>query len=516
MQIKKCRILRQLIILIFIYFYTGLLFAQSKIFTQTLDWYADENAFEYKVEVQNISTKKSTFYETTETKITFSIEAGNYRYRVYAYDMLGRESGVSDWQNFKIIKARTPKINELEGNVIVSPAGKTVFSIPVEVSSITDETVAVLINEKAKKEIKGTLQIVIKGGEVVASFAQFPEVAEGEWKLRITNPSGLYSETEKIEITKTLDKAVSMVNKNPTVLRLTNADRMELSRRELERKQQENQIAAEKERREAELALEKQLEAERKAEENRLAEEKRKEEELKLAEEKMLAEEQKLAAEKEAEEQKRLAAEEKRIAEEKKAEEKARIAEEKRLAAEERRKNYKYKDIQLMAGPTALFNIYDGKLFEYSEHKAVPTLKAGLSYYPIDLKTGKLGLEAETNGYKLYKESDLLNFEISALSVNLDLVYHLKLPADGIFIGLKSGPQMLLLETDVSYLNSAETRANPENQVYGYLGVDGGVSLFVNPVKCFVAELGVDFTHTFITNAPTGSIEFYFTIGGRL
>ena len=69
---------------------------QGKIL-QKLEWVADENALEYKVEIRPQKGGNSTFVTTSDNFVEVHLAAGSWRYRVYTYDVLGRESAVSSW-----------------------------------------------------------------------------------------------------------------------------------------------------------------------------------------------------------------------------------------------------------------------------------------------------------------------------------------------------------------------------------------------------------------------------------
>lgn len=88
----------------------GLLFAQPSSSDATaskrkqkLEWRADENVLEYKVEVQNSAGKVLVSEVTEKSSVQFSLPAGNYTYKITAYDMLGRESVNTGWIPFEII-----------------------------------------------------------------------------------------------------------------------------------------------------------------------------------------------------------------------------------------------------------------------------------------------------------------------------------------------------------------------------------------------------------------------------
>ena len=265
-----------------------ILYGQEKEFSQTLSWEEDENAFSYRVELQSLEDKSLQSFETEDSSIKLKLKPGKYKYKIYALDFLGRDASESDWQDFTVIKAMKPVIEDLPANLLVADNEKVDFSVPVDVSSITKETTAVIVNTKTKEEIKGSLKFITRGEEIIASDAVFPEVSEGNWVIKITNPSGLMSQTEEIEVTKTIEEALVIAEENPEkrldanilAQKLKNeeeakrleAERLEKERLEAERLEKER-LAAERleaERLEKERFAAERLEAER-LEKERLA-----------------------------------------------------------------------------------------------------------------------------------------------------------------------------------------------------------------------------------------------------
>ena len=267
-----------------------ILYGQEKEFSQTLSWEEDENAFSYRVELQSLEDKSLLSFETEDSSIKLKLKPGKYKYKIYALDFLGRDASESDWQDFTVIKAMKPVIEDLPANLLVADNEKVDFSVPVEVSSITKETSAVIVNTKTKEEIKGSLKFITRGEKIIASDAVFPEVSEGNWVIKITNPSGLMSQTEEIEVTKTIEEALVIAEENPEkrldanilAQKLKNeeeAKRLEKERLEAERLEKERLAAErleaerlEKERLEAERLAAERLEAERLEKERLVAE----------------------------------------------------------------------------------------------------------------------------------------------------------------------------------------------------------------------------------------------------
>ena len=157
-----CR-LRKIQILLFILILTGAvqsaLFAQNGggsdlsagvagvRFRQRLEWSADKNAFEYKVEIRSGGKTVKTF-TTADNFVNLNLPAGNYDYRVTVYDFLGREQDVSAWQKFEISKANEPVFNNVEENVEVDVSAGKKIVLPVEVDNVAAGASVVLVNVK--------------------------------------------------------------------------------------------------------------------------------------------------------------------------------------------------------------------------------------------------------------------------------------------------------------------------------------------------------------------------------
>lgn len=71
--------------------------------TQKLQWKEDPNVLEYKIEIQNLAGEVLISEITNKNEIEFSFIPGEYKYKLIAYDMLGRESVTTDWISFEIL-----------------------------------------------------------------------------------------------------------------------------------------------------------------------------------------------------------------------------------------------------------------------------------------------------------------------------------------------------------------------------------------------------------------------------
>ena len=447
----------------------------AKDFSQRLEWKSDKNVFEYKVDVQPASGAVKTF--TTEKNfVELSLPAGKYRYRIHAYDFLGREARVSDWMDFEILKASTPEIKLPQKSLDLGKDSKT-LEMPVTISDVTGASSVELVNEENGKVIKGTLLDVDNtaiGSEISqVSRAQFKNVPEGSWKLRVTNPSGLASESS----------AFTVVDRS----RLTQAAAKEAEK--VAKEEEKQRQAQEKER----------LAREKKAEEERLAEEKK-------------AEKERLSQEKKAEEE--------RLAEEKKAEEEQKSAEKARKKAENLAKRI-YNDTKYVtvSGGAGAAGILSGGLADYSDNRFVlPAFTARIDALPIHWgEKNKLGFELSAQ-YETFKMSDnYYNIELMLIGGDLSLVYRRNFsPTKRWFWQMKAGGGVTFVHKTVTYPKDGEKRSEDGDNLFFYPNISGGLSLGYIPVSFLSIEAGLDFSLIMIPDMTSTLVMPYLCLGFRL
>ncbi len=167
-------------------------FAQVAKAEQKIEWHADRNAFYYRVEVMNVATGKTTFVKTEKNSTTVSLEPGKYRYRVYVYDFLDREAGVNEWTDFEVFKANPPVVRKLDPKITL-PAGADEFTLRAEFLQISEKSTVSLVNQGTGRETAGRFtELKNTGGNETgsATAAIFPYVRTGNFRIKVTNPSG--------------------------------------------------------------------------------------------------------------------------------------------------------------------------------------------------------------------------------------------------------------------------------------------------------------------------------------
>ena len=178
-------------------------FAQKSPFNQVLEWKADKNAFYYRLEIQKNGSGKSDFIQTEKNTARVQLEPGRYRYRVYVYDFLGRQSSVNEWTDFEVLKANHPQFKRPPKDVIL-PEDRDYFEVPLDVNGVSANSTVTVVNEETGYELKGTLNF--KNPEATesetnrATNANFGYVRPGTYFIRVTNPSGFSAKSESFRI----------------------------------------------------------------------------------------------------------------------------------------------------------------------------------------------------------------------------------------------------------------------------------------------------------------------------
>lgn len=427
-------------------------FADEISFPQKLEWKSNANALEYKVEVQNIATGRTQVLTTDKTSTEISLMPGKYRYRISAYDFLGKEASVSSWTNFEVFKANKPKIKDVEPSVKVQEETGSV-GIDVNISDINKDTKFELVNES----LEGAISIEEKSLMGTSSsetekitHLDFKNVPPGKWRLRVTNASGLSSLSEVIEI-------------------------------EGEKKYSEEEV--EKIKKEAEDAVRSEMQAQ-------------------VEEYKKNAEAEKLAAEK--------AKAEEEVAEQQEDEEKPEVP----VKPKKPSKPYKWKNVIFEGGLAYSMNILGDTIKDYYEEKNVIALNARVKFLPVKIQNEQIGAEIGFLRQEFKKDNSYLTAKLESNIIDAKIVCQHRV-MENVFVAGKLGGGVDMVTKSIDYSASAPNRLPPDKKNYFYPAAVAGASVFFTPWKFVVAEIGADFTYVLAGSSPLGFVSPYACIGFR-
>ena len=536
-----------LIVCLFFAAGTSLLYAQTKsknaktYSTQTLRWSADPNVLEYRIEIQDVSGNIIQTVTTENNSLEISLPNGKYKYKITAYDLLGRESVNSGWNQLEVLKASQPAISMEQTLESLEEDGKT-LELDVEIKDVTTGSKVELVNPETGETIAGNLlidsAIDADASEVLhASKSFFENVPEGKWQLVVTNPSGLFSESEPFEVQDTMKEKRLAAEKSEK-------ERLERERLEAERIEQER-LAAEQERLERERIEAERIEQERLAAEQERLERERLEaeriEQERLAEE--LAEQERITAE--------LAAREKlendvaanpnvpvnglkytddiismasQIFEEEEMNDDyyndleipydEEIEAQRKAERHEKWLNYDRK-FYVNAGVGANFCLYDNDFIsKYFMNGFTPSFTARIDFLPIHKNKWRFGLEI-AGSRTCYTYSNVyydLKLDMNMLQTNL--IYRFSFAKNKLWLSVKGGGGISLMQTNLIFkVETSEKHNISEN--FAYFMAGGGLSLTIVPKQLIIFEIGADYTNIFMNDVSTGLISPYITAGIR-
>jgi hypothetical protein len=171
-------------------------------FVQVLSWYDDENAFRYEVVVEagtgESDGRQEILREFTETNdLEVSLPAGQYRYRIRAYDFFDIPSDYSPWFPLEILQALRPEILELVFADAVKkkiPPGRQdsppVYSISLAGKNLLPSSSLSLKDKKGKAFPLEYRAEEAEGGGLVILRAP---LSPGNYSLTVENPGGLFT-----------------------------------------------------------------------------------------------------------------------------------------------------------------------------------------------------------------------------------------------------------------------------------------------------------------------------------
>ena len=536
-----------LIVCLFFAAGTSLLYAQTKsknaktYSTQTLRWSADPNVLEYRIEIQDISGNIIQTVTTENNSLEISLPNGKYKYKITAYDLLGRESVNSGWNQLEVLKASQPAISMEQTLESLEEDGKT-LELDVEIKDVTTGSKVELVNPETGETIAGNLlidsAIDADASEVLhASKSHFENVPEGKWQLVVTNPSGLFSESEPFDVQDTMKEKRLAAEKSEK-------ERLERERLEAERIEQER-LTAEQERLERERLEAERIEQERLAADQERLERERLEaeriEQERLAEE--LAEQERITAE--------LAAREKlendvaanpnvpvnglkytddiismasQIFEEEEMNDDyyddleipddEEIEAQRKAERHEKWLNYDRK-FYVNAGVGANFCLYDNDFIsKYFMNGFTPSFTARIDFLPIHKNKWRFGMEI-AGSRTCYTYSNVyydLKLDMNMLQTNL--IYRFSFAKNKLWLSVKGGGGISLMQTNLIFkVETSEKHNISEN--FAYFMAGGGLSLTIVPKQLIIFEIGADYTNIFMNDVSTGLISPYITAGIR-
>ena len=464
--------LKKISIILFILIWGSLAFGQKTPagFTQRIEWNADKNAFEYKVEIRQNGKAVKTF--TTENNyIVFSLPSGSYEYQVSVYDFLGRLQDKSTWQSFEIAKASKPMFENVRTEIEIDTFAENTIVLPLELENVASETSVTLVNTKTGEKFSGNLFMknLSEGiSETGSAEAIFSKVPVGDYTLVVENPSGLKAESPVITIKAKdwLSEYEARIRAEKEALEKARREAIELSNRRLEEQRARN--LAEQEERARREAEERAL-----LEENAIEEPEPLEEEIKKTPAKILGIEAKVGA---------------------------------------------ALELSLFEDDILSRKNYDWLLKQDGFEKTNLTPYAAISFVPdlhwfinpgIELSANAFIYEYHAAPFNSSAPEYIQRFMISSVQINI--VGQMRVHPQKFFVNIKAGGGLSDIYMKTEYNG---TRAEVQHH-YLYPKINAGLSVEYIPFKHFVLEAGADFNKILSSKVNVSYLLPYAVLGVR-
>lgn len=150
--------------------------------------------------------------ETVETKVETTLEAGEYRYKIYAYNFLGLLEVETEWISIEIIKAYQPTITGISPSVIYLEEEQD-GKFWIDGTDLTENTLFSLSTSHKNEDGKYKADIldVNKNNKHVQLQFDPDDLDTGVYSLIATNPGGLryFYDSLQIKWKKPIDFDVS-------------------------------------------------------------------------------------------------------------------------------------------------------------------------------------------------------------------------------------------------------------------------------------------------------------------
>jgi hypothetical protein len=163
-------------------------------FVQILRWRGSENALYYKAEIERLGKSGWETAVNQKTETTFcevSLAPGSYRYRVRAFDLLGRPGEAAEWILFEVFLAKQPELWYFTPKAVF-PEGDENLVITLGGRNLTGGIRIYLQREGEEIEpIPAETVRVDQGEEAVQVALSRGALEPGNYTIWAVNPGGL-------------------------------------------------------------------------------------------------------------------------------------------------------------------------------------------------------------------------------------------------------------------------------------------------------------------------------------
>lgn len=179
-------------------------------FVQKLSWNKIKDIKNYRITIQRLADEgwvQVLEKDLTENKIEVSLEAGKYRFQVSVINLFDQLEKSSSWQNFEVLKALQPGIDNMQTDSLVLNRKKADGTFTLNGKNLTENTIFTMEKKDVEppKIIYGKVLSLAEDGSSAQVQFDISQVDEGKYEIYAQNPGGLSVISKTIHIREKLD-----------------------------------------------------------------------------------------------------------------------------------------------------------------------------------------------------------------------------------------------------------------------------------------------------------------------
>ena len=165
-------------------------------FVQKLSWNKIPDIKNYRITIERLTDAgwvQVLENDLVENKIEVSLDAGKYRFQVSVINLFDQLEKSSDWQNFEVLKALQPSIDNLQTDSMYLSSKKADGTFTLNGKNLNENTIFTMGKRDCEppKILHGRVLSLAEDGSSAQVQFDISQIDEGKYEIYAQNPGGL-------------------------------------------------------------------------------------------------------------------------------------------------------------------------------------------------------------------------------------------------------------------------------------------------------------------------------------
>lgn len=180
-------------------------------FVQKLSWNKISDIKNYRITIERMVDEgwiQILEKDLFENKIELSLEAGKYRFQVSVINLFDQLEKSSGWQNFEVLKALQPGIDNLQTDSMYLSSKKADGTFTLNGKNLTENTIFTMEKKDCEppKILYGKILSLSDDGSSAQVQFDITQIDEGKYEIYAQNPGGLSVISKTLHIKQKKDR----------------------------------------------------------------------------------------------------------------------------------------------------------------------------------------------------------------------------------------------------------------------------------------------------------------------